>query len=421
MNRSAMIVGLCATILALAGLVYAEEEEGSGAGQTGVRVQVGGQRGVEVDVRHGQSGQAGRMQDQAQQDLQSGKFVVRRLSDMYGKNFYDGKGEKVGDLKNVAIDTQTGQIAFAIVEFDASMDLEKNWVAIPWSAIHKEVDPQNYDKIGYSMEIDKNKLQQAKGFDEDKWPNLADRNISRELYALFGQRPYWEGATARAAQEPAIVGTPISPEKERERRAVGMARESLIIKGSELVGHNVLDQNNQEFAELEEIMADPKSGHLIYGIVQIDQAPDFSKDYMYPVPWQVINVKPTGHREGMGEERETGQTGQTERQPGQTEQLRTETERQTERMEGMAERQTGGQVLTDSGKFQLVLNVSRDKLKNGPKFGEREWPNMTTQWGEQVFNHYGVRPLWKTGAAGERRPGAMEQPGERTGGQTGQD
>jgi hypothetical protein len=78
--------------------------------------------------------------------------------------------------------------------------------------------------------------------------------------------------------------------------------------------------------------------------------------------------------------------------------------------------QSRGRVLRDAGSFQVVLNVSRDKLQNGPKFPERNWPNMTSQWGEQVYNHYGVRPFWKGGMGG--REGMQERGG--TGGQQGQ-
>lgn len=385
--------------VALAGWVYAADDEKSEGGKkhgTDVSVQIGGGRGINVEVRHGS-----REQDLAQKDLQTGKFSVRRLSKLYSKNLYNDRGEDVGDIESVVIDPHAGQIAFAIVEFDSAMGVGDKNFAIPWTAIHKEVDQKDFDKISFSMNVDSNKLQQAKGFDEDNWPNLADRTLARDLHTLWGQQPYWEGAVAQARMraQPTITGTPISPEHERGQREPG--RGALLLRGNDLVGHKLLDQKGQEFAELEEIMVDPKSGALLYGIVQIDQAPDFSKDYMHPVPWQVISVRYTGHdRPGAGRDvGDRADEGRSEPMPG----------RETADEErGLKTADLGrGKVLTDSDQFQLVLNVSRDKLQNGPKFGEREWPNMTSQWGEQVYNHYGVQPFWKEGMKGDQ-----ETPGE---------
>lgn len=355
MNRTMQRLGwgLGVTAVAFAGAALAADEPaGSATEQQQIQPQAGQQRPGAIGQRH--AGQA----DQKQE------VIVRRLSDFSPADVRSPADENLGRIQDVVVDTQSGRVVYAILSFGGFLGVGDKNFAVPFAALKPKISQEDTEEVSYVLNVDKNRLQQAKGFDRDKWPNMADRSWARETHQFWNVQPYWEqgreaGVAARDRERPRIEGEPISPEQRGQQM-----KTDLLLKGEDLVGHKVLDQKGQEFAELEEVMADPHTGRLIYGIVQIDKAPDFAKDYMYPVPFKALEVRPA-RQARQGEQ-------------GQQVQDRAES-----------------QLIQDEEGFEVVLNVPRDKLQKGPKFGEREWPSMTMQWGEQVYNYYGMQPSWK--------------------------
>ena len=86
-------------------------------------------------------------------------------------------------------------------------------------------------------------LQNARGFEKSNWPDLADRRYSRDIYTFWGQQPYWESPMAQAAarNRAGISGTPISPEQGHQQARGGMTNEWVIVKGSDFVGHELME------------------------------------------------------------------------------------------------------------------------------------------------------------------------------------
>jgi hypothetical protein len=42
------------------------------------------------------------------------------------------------------------------------------------------------------LDIDKNRLKNAPGFDKEDWPDLANQTWGAEVYEYYGFRPYWQ-------------------------------------------------------------------------------------------------------------------------------------------------------------------------------------------------------------------------------------
>ena len=61
------------------------------------------------------------------------------------------------------------------------------YFAIPWSPF--EADP---DKKRLVLDIDKQKLKDAPGFDKNNWPDLSDREMAVVIYKFYGEEPYWK-------------------------------------------------------------------------------------------------------------------------------------------------------------------------------------------------------------------------------------
>lgn len=79
----------------------------------------------------------------------------------------------VGKILNVIVNTERGNIEYAIVKFDPSIGSDGKLYAIPFTAM--SVDPQR--KL-FLIDADINRLKSAPGFDESTIPNNADAYFS---------------------------------------------------------------------------------------------------------------------------------------------------------------------------------------------------------------------------------------------------
>ena len=48
----------------------------------------------------------------------------------------------------------------------------------------------------------------------------------------------------------------------------------------------------------------------------------------------------------------------------------------------------------DTSEHEFVLDVDKDSLENAPGFDKDNWPEMTPEWGQNVYEYYGVNPYW---------------------------
>ena len=84
------------------------------------------------------------------------------------------------------IDTSKGKIAYAVVSFGGFLGIGDKYFAVPWEAF--QVDREDEDFV---LNVDKEKLENAPGFDKDNWPSHAKHEYLTNVYNHFGYKPYW--------------------------------------------------------------------------------------------------------------------------------------------------------------------------------------------------------------------------------------
>ena len=111
-----------------------------------------------------------------------------RASRIIGMEVKDQKGEKLGKIKELLVDPQeSSRIVFAVLDPARSLEFgHDRLVAIPITALSRS-DREHI----YVLNMARDKLAKAPSFDEDHWPNVADRSWSAEVYRYYGQTPYW--------------------------------------------------------------------------------------------------------------------------------------------------------------------------------------------------------------------------------------
>ena len=110
-----------------------------------------------------------------------------KVSSIIGTNVVNPEGESLGSIKEVVIDPFIGRIAYVVVSFGGFLGMGEKLFAIPFSAFeYCETDNE------YILDISKELLTEAPGFDAGCWPSMSDEKWNRDMYMYYGRLPYWE-------------------------------------------------------------------------------------------------------------------------------------------------------------------------------------------------------------------------------------
>lgn len=94
---------------------------------------------------------------------------VVKASHVHGAKVKNEFNEQLGQIIELVINKNLGQVYYAVLDLDGIIGLENKYCAIPWSAfIYNGVEDC------FILYVDKEHLKRAPGFDKDNWPNFAD-------------------------------------------------------------------------------------------------------------------------------------------------------------------------------------------------------------------------------------------------------
>ncbi len=105
---------------------------------------------------------------------------------LIGNSVKNSQGEDLGNLKEIMFDAGSSKIAYGVVDFGGFLGMGNKLFAVPWSAL--DIDTDNH---AMTFDIAKDKLENAEGFDQDNWPDFANREWAQKTYSYYGQEPYW--------------------------------------------------------------------------------------------------------------------------------------------------------------------------------------------------------------------------------------
>jgi hypothetical protein len=75
--------------------------------------------------------------------------------------------EDLGKIEHLIIDLERGRIAYAVLSFGGFLGMGDKLFAIPWSALALDTVEKRF-----ILNVDKELLKRAPGFDRDHWPNI---------------------------------------------------------------------------------------------------------------------------------------------------------------------------------------------------------------------------------------------------------
>jgi sporulation protein YlmC with PRC-barrel domain len=106
---------------------------------------------------------------------------VLSASTITGGEVWNDAGEKLGSIEELMINVETGRIAYAVLSFGGFFGLGDKFFAIPWEALR--LDAANK---AFRLNIEKEKLETAPGFDKDDWPDMTEPAFGNQIYTHYG-------------------------------------------------------------------------------------------------------------------------------------------------------------------------------------------------------------------------------------------
>ena len=94
------------------------------------------------------------------------------------------EGKDLGNVVDFMVDTDTGRVEYSVISFGGFMGLGDKLFAVPLEAM--ELDRDNKCFV---LDADKERLENAPGFDKDNWPTTADSTFIENIHSHYGTRP----------------------------------------------------------------------------------------------------------------------------------------------------------------------------------------------------------------------------------------
>lgn len=105
----------------------------------------------------------------AQRGDQVSAPALMGASTLIGEKVWNLDREALGEIKEIMLDIRTGKIGYAVLTFGGLFTMGEKLLAVPWPAL--KFDP---DENCFTLNVRKERFEDAPGFDIHNWPNMAD-------------------------------------------------------------------------------------------------------------------------------------------------------------------------------------------------------------------------------------------------------
>ncbi len=103
---------------------------------------------------------------------------------LVGNAVYNRESQDLGEIKEIMLDMRSGRVSYAVLSFGSFMGIGGKLFAVPWEAL--KLDTANKRFV---LDVNKDRLQSAPGFDTSRWPDMADESWEKDIHAWYGTKP----------------------------------------------------------------------------------------------------------------------------------------------------------------------------------------------------------------------------------------
>ncbi len=105
---------------------------------------------------------------------------VVKASEVVGVDVKNLADESIGKISEVVIDKAHGNVSYLVLNFGGHLGFGNKFFAIPWNLF-----TYNEEKDCFVLDLDKERLQDAPGFEKDNWPNFTSPNVATSIEQFY--------------------------------------------------------------------------------------------------------------------------------------------------------------------------------------------------------------------------------------------
>ena len=99
---------------------------------------------------------------------------------LIGDKVINQQNEEVGKIEELMISVNDGRVGYAVMSFGGVLGFGNKFFALPWSTLHVD-----QEKKCFVLNVDKERLKNAPGFDKDHWPDMSDAKWTTEINTFY--------------------------------------------------------------------------------------------------------------------------------------------------------------------------------------------------------------------------------------------
>jgi sporulation protein YlmC with PRC-barrel domain len=188
-----------------------------------------------------------------------------------GDKIVNPAGDELGKIENLMIDLQDGRVAYAVLSFGGFLGMGDKLFAIPWQAFSF----RPYERA-FLLDIPRDILEKAEGFDKDNWP-ITREELSR-TYTYYGYQPYWRIESERIAR------TESSTSRENPD----------FLSADSIKGDKVVNRTGEDLGKIEELMIDLQDGRVAYAVLSFGGFLGIGNK-LFGIPWHALSLRVHEH------------------------------------------------------------------------------------------------------------------------------
>jgi sporulation protein YlmC with PRC-barrel domain len=102
---------------------------------------------------------------------------------LMGNDVYNRQDEDLGDIKEIMLDVPAGRISYAVLSYGGAFGMGEKLFAVPRDALTLDTDNKRF-----TLDVSKDHLKNAPGFDKDHWPNMSDQTWAKGVHTFYSTK-----------------------------------------------------------------------------------------------------------------------------------------------------------------------------------------------------------------------------------------
>ena len=99
---------------------------------------------------------------------------------LIGNHVHNLQTEHLGEIKEIMLDMRSGKVAYAVMSSGGVLGLGHKLFAVPWEALTLDTEHKRF-----TMDVAKERIDNAPGFDTDHWPDMADQQWAQQIHGYY--------------------------------------------------------------------------------------------------------------------------------------------------------------------------------------------------------------------------------------------